>query len=186
MQYFRDNLEQEGPKTAAIRFLRWNPVWSLFYEGHLLSAEHFDQSTIGVNPDGRTLWGVLLAPAGIQVARHPTKLMKRHLSYAPIRALTFNLHHISHRGTLHVNIQYWAVPFDFHITGQGMSYQRGEGTALSGRKPTMTIDFPSPLALEIGRPDMNVTYEIELSYQSDVSDNAYVVLDAREPVFLQS
>jgi len=32
-----DNLEQQGPKTAAIQFLRWNPAWSLFYEGHLFS-----------------------------------------------------------------------------------------------------------------------------------------------------
>ena len=52
-----DNLEQQGPKTAAIQFLRWNPAWSLFYEGHLFSADNIDQSTIGVNPDGRTLWG---------------------------------------------------------------------------------------------------------------------------------
>jgi predicted O-methyltransferase YrrM len=182
-----DNLEQEGPKMAAIQFLRWNPAWSLFYKGGLFYADNIDESTICVSYDAEILWGVLLAPAGIQAARHPTKLMKRGITYAPLRAVTFNLRHTSHPGTLHLNMAYYVVPHDFHITGQGMSLRRGKGKVfVSGRESTVTINFPSPLTLEISRPDSSTCYEIELSFESEVSAHAYLVLDAREPSSFQS
>lgn len=182
-----DNLEQQGPKAAALQFLRWNPAYSLLYKGKMFSVDTIDESTIGTSEDGEVLWGVLLAPAGIQVARHPTKLVKRNIPYTPIRELLFNVRHVSHPGTLHLTMAYFALPFDFHITGRGMLLQRASTEkALSGGESTLTIDFPSPLALEITSPDVNVHYEMELSYQSDVSDNAYAVLDGREPVSLQS
>ena len=182
-----DNLEQQGPKGATIQFLRWNPAWSLLYKGYLFSADNVDQPTIGVSHDGEILWGVLLAPAGIQAAAHPTNLTKRNISYVPLRALDFNLRHISHPGTLRLDILYYAVPHDYHITGKGISLQRSKGEAcVSGRPSTVTVSFASPLALQITRPDVNVCYEIELSFESDVSSNAYVVFDSREPVLVQS
>jgi hypothetical protein len=121
---------------------------------------------------------------GFQAARHPTKLMKFGLRHAVLRGIAFSLRHVSHSSTLHVNVLYQSIPYDFHITGEGMCYQRSTGKVLvDDRSSALTVDFALPLTQPSTRSDANFICEIELTYVSDVSDNAYLLFDTCEPVF---
>ena len=183
---FVDNLEQDGPKSATLQFLRWNPAWTLFYQGKLYDAVTLDPSVITPLRDEDLLWGILLAPDGIQAARQTIKLMKRGIPYLPLRSLTFNLRRVSRPGRLHLKLLYYSVPYDFHLTSRGMSYKQAAGeTFISGKDSSATIEFPTPVSLDPAASGVNVCYELELSYRSEDAADAYVVLDAREPVVLQ-
>lgn len=183
---FVDNLEQEGPKSATLQFLRWNPAWSVLYEGRLFASHALAPEAIVYDGGEEAPWAVLLAPDGIQCARHLLKMMKRGIPYVPVRAISFALRHVTHPGRLSVNLSYYAVPFDFHITGRGMSLQRFSGTLdVPGTDEAASLAFPHGLELQIEKPDQtNVCYEIELSFQSDESPDAYILLDAHQPLSL--
>lgn len=177
-----DNLEQEGPKRAVAQFLQWNPAWSMFYKGAVYNAASLDPEMFQITYERETLWCVLLAPQGIQVARQVCKLMKRGVPYAPIAELAFKPQTVSHAGQLRANFVYYAIPYDFHITGEGMQSQRVSGTAqLTEGATHAVIRFETPLALNV-HSEMNIGYELELSYESDASKDAFIVLDAAEPV----
>lgn len=182
-----DNLEQEGPKTAVIEFLRWNPAWRLFYKGGLLSGNSIGRSTFIEDYDDQLLWGVLLAPTGIQVSTHPIKLVKRCIPYVPVHELRFNLRYLSHPGVLQVTYKYYAVPHDHHVTGRGWRECRRKVQAQLPRHASNAIvRFPTPLTLDIEPKEVNVCYEVDLHFESDASDAAYLLLDGREPLSLRS
>lgn len=183
---FVDNLEQDGPKSAMLQFLRWNPAWSVLYDRRLFAAQALDPDAIVYDGGDEPPWGVLLAPDGIQCARHPLKMMRRGIPYVPARAIRFMLSHVSHPGRLSINLSYYAVPFDFHITGRGISLQRVASTLdISDTDAAEVLTLPHPLVLQIEKPDQtNVCYEIELSFQSGASPDAYILLDARQPLTL--
>ncbi|MEJ0016634.1 MAG: class I SAM-dependent methyltransferase [Acetobacteraceae bacterium] len=183
---FVDNLEQEGPKFAVIQFLRWNPSWSLYYRGRLLSPASVSTETFREVPTDEVPWGALLAPVGLQCARNTFKIMRRGVPYVPIRALGFNLLEISDPGAIDINLSYYSVPFDFHITGQGMSLARAAGqVALAGGETSAEIVFPAPLVLAIDNPDAtNVCYEVEITFRSPRTEDAYLLLDGNAPISL--
>jgi predicted O-methyltransferase YrrM len=169
-----DDLDQEGPKTAVIQFLKWNPAWRMFCNG-----SEFAGSSADLHSASDWRWGVLVSPNGRQIAAQTTKLMKRGgISYHALNALKFGISHISHPGTLFANMCLYATPYDFHLTGEGLVLAKGRAEAnVSGTEAEVIIGFPNGLSLDITRSDVNITYELELSYRSAVSDDAHLIFD---------
>lgn len=179
-----DNMEQEGPKRAALQFLAWNPAWRLYHNGNLFDADTITGSTIIGGGDTQWAWGVLIAPDGIQIARQTSKMIKYGLPHHALGELIIDLRHVSHSGILSLNIFHGAVPFDYHLTGIGIMGRFSRSvTTISVGQPSASIKFSTPLMLELNRPDMNVWCEIEASYRSEESENAFLLLGAKEPVF---
>jgi predicted O-methyltransferase YrrM len=158
-----DNLEQDGPRSAVARFLRWNPAWRIYFQNRVSKAAGFDESLLeGISPD-KVSWGVLLSPDGIQVARHSVKFLKRGITADPIQAIRMNIRDVTSPGVLSLNVSYYAVPFDFHVTGKGMSHLRTSGKIdLPGKGGNTKVAYSPPLKLDIEKPEAtNVCYEIE-------------------------
>lgn len=182
-----DNLEQEGPKTAVIQFLRWNPAWSIFYRGGVFTKGNVSRATFTVENEREVCWGVLLPPAGLQVSANTIKLMKRGIAYVAADELHLNLQHLSHPGTLNVSFTYFSIPYDFHITGEGMcSHHHKTRIPVPALASPLKVRFPATMALAIAPEGSNVCYEAELAFEGDASDNAYILLDAAQPFSLWS
>jgi predicted O-methyltransferase YrrM len=174
-----DNLEQDGPKNAVLQFLLWHPAWRLFFDRQLWDA------TIDVTrwqATNRTFWGLLLSPTGLEVAGLGYKLMHREASYQPLRGLRFNIAHVSHPGTLHINFLYVGIPHDFHRTGTRIEQIRVIQRLPISAAIMMTAPFDTLAELPVGPDGFNFHWEVDLRYESSASDSAYLLLDAREPV----
>jgi predicted O-methyltransferase YrrM len=184
---FVDNLEQDGPRMALVQFLRWNPAWRLYFNERLYTPDDINYATFQHPEHEEVPWGVLLAPHGLQCGRQTFKIMNRGVPYVVTRSLALTLLSVSHPGTLNVNMSYYAIPFDFHVTGKGLSQVRAAGSVVLSPDDTRAeIAFPDALALQIAQPNSTtVCYEIELSFTSNLSDAAHVLLDAEQPVALR-
>lgn len=182
---FVDNLDQEGCHIAVSQFLKWNPAWKLFAQNRIVSFDTVH------SPDFSGFWGALIAPAGIQIAGGPSKFMKRSgISYTSIRGLSLNTIYTKESGNLDVNLSYYALPYDYHITGKGMIITTYKGQQKvsaneSDSKSEIIIDFPSPLILgTLDLTNMHVRYELELSYKNESTKDTYLLLDPAEPISL--
>lgn len=183
-----DNLEQRGPGDAVTKFLEWNPAWSSFCAGRLQTAASWRDaagSLVGAGY-GEDSWGVLLAPPGLQVAAHGTKITKRGLAYRPVTALRANVTGALQEGRLDVVWTYVAVPPDLHLRGTGtvLKQMAAQCTVRAGAGSAL-LEFDSPVTLKLERPDMNILYELEMIYRATDPD-AYLLLDAEEPIVLVS
>ena len=184
-----DNLEQDGPKTAALQFLRWNPAWAFFCQGKVLTTQDGAASTSAWvdEVDESVIWGVLLSPAGLQVAAQSTKLSKRDIPERSLSCLRFHVRHVSHPGSLLVNLSYYAVPYDFSITGVGIESTRNKRTiSVTGNESLIDVTFAPAVALNATCQNVNVCYELELAFRSEHSPEAYLLLDGGEPITLIS
>ena len=176
-----DNLEQEGPKRAILQFLRWNPAWKLFYAGKICGSD-VDQKTVRA---ADAVWGALLSPQGIQIAGMGNKILKRGLQYKPLKGLQFNVSKVSHEGTIFINMVYCAVPYDFHVSGEGMVQERiTHECNVSVGYAIVLAEFAKTINLTIPPTNMNLFYELELRYESAECEDAYILLDAEEGVLL--
>ena len=180
-----DNMEQPGPRAAALRFLEWNSGWRLFYDGMIYGGDKSSKASANhILTTPTVAWGVLLSPNGIQVASQDSKLNKLCLTYKPLNALRFNIVEASHPGTLHANFLYYAMPHDYHITGKGIVYQRVvQECDIKEADSAATMEFPLEVQLDFSADSMNLFYELELRYDTNMN-NGYLLLDAGEPVTL--
>lgn len=174
-----DNLEQDGPRSAAVMFLQWNPAWALYFDGKLIDEASAEASISQVNDN----WGALIAPEGIQVSFLPSKLYERNLPNRPIHGIKFNITKISKPGTLHFNLIYLGVPDDFHITGKGLENRRVVSSLeFSLENPNSVANF-DPLVLEVPE-GAAIVCEIELRYEGE--RNSFVLLSPEEPFTLMA
>src|SRR5206468_573781 len=99
-----DNMDQEGPRQAAARFLQWNPAWRLYAAGKVFDAglDYADLAPV--------TWGVLLAPRGVQVSQMAFKFFERAVPHRTIRGIKFHAVESSGPGTLAVKLNYHAYP----------------------------------------------------------------------------
>ncbi|MBV9119384.1 MAG: class I SAM-dependent methyltransferase [Chloroflexi bacterium] len=179
-----DNLEQEGPRSAVAQFLRWNPAWKLFQEGAISSAVDGARDLSGSNRE-EPCWGVLFAPPGLQVSAQASKLTKRDLPYKPLEQIQFNVCEVSQPGTLHLNLSYFAVPFNFHLTGTGMTSERIILDAPVQDASPIALTISPPATLDLPRTGSYVCYEAELTFHS-ADASGYLLLDAHDPLQLLS
>ena len=169
-----DNMDQEGPRQAAARFLQWNPAWRLFAAGRLFdsSLRYADLAPV--------TWGLLLAPRGIQVSQMAFKFFERSVPHRVIRGVKFNAVEASGPGTLAVKLNYHAYPFDYHLTGTDMVQQvrTGEVRVRPGEAPVLW--FAEPAELVLPHREYNVNYELEALFTPDAGAG-YVLLDKDQP-----
>jgi predicted O-methyltransferase YrrM len=169
-----DNMDQEGPRQAAARFLQWNPAWRLFAGGRLFDAglSYADLAPV--------TWGLLLAPRGLQVSQMAFKFFERGVENRVIAGIKFHAVGASAPGTLAVKLNYHAYPYDYHLTGTGMVQAVRTGTARvrPGEAPVVAFDAPAELALS--HAEFNVNYELETLFTPDAG-GGYVLLDKDRP-----
>lgn len=179
---FVDNVEQEGPKAAVLQFLEWNPGWSVFNDGRIWTPD-FERLSVILDNGVEQRWVALLSPPGVQISPWVAKFMKRMVSYAPLEQIQLNPAFISHPGVLEINVCYYAVPHDYHLTGTGLEYVRSKDRVAvvpeAGQPPL--VHFDPPLTLNLTRRDINVACELELRFRSEETSRAYMLLDAAAP-----
>ncbi|HEY9792386.1 MAG TPA: class I SAM-dependent methyltransferase [Candidatus Obscuribacterales bacterium] len=174
-----DNMEQYGPRAAALQFLEWNPAWQMYYDGSVLSGDHRDKLS------GDVLWSVLIAPEGVQVGRTGVKFHKLgEASGAPISGITLRTSPTKTGGTLQAEMTYYCVPWDYHRTGEGMSHAHSTATltVVDGQKNVL-VEFEQPLSIDASEPGVNIWYQLELSFVGNDS-NAHLLLDAKRPLVI--
>jgi predicted O-methyltransferase YrrM len=179
-----DNLEQDGPRQATVQFLRWNPAWLLHAEGVFYDADVCDAELAArMNPAHD--WGVLISPEGIQICPTTRKFMSRKLSYKAVRGVRLNVRQLTCPGRLNVKFDYYATPYDFHLTGQGMVHKLARcSLPCSEFEPVMIPRFTDPVELTIGYSPYNLTCELELTFVPEDGESGYLLLDAEKPTEL--
>jgi hypothetical protein len=177
-----DNMEQQGPRLAVLQFLRMNPAWKLYYRDQIWTGA---ASALELKPRGTaTMWGVLIAPAGVQVTATGRRFRGRLRSYAPITELTMNVSRASGPTRLDLHFTYIGHPYDHHLTAKGVLVSHREMSVTVG--PTaeaMRIEFDPPVSLAVDRPDINFQYRIDATV---ADEGGYVLLDAEKPFELKS
>jgi predicted O-methyltransferase YrrM len=172
-----DNMEQDGPRSAVSTFLSWNPAWTLFYDGKLLSGA----SAEGSISEASVSWSVLLPPEEIQISRLSRKLNQYGLRNERISGIKFDIRQASGPGELHFFLIYQGFSPDFHITGKGHQNTNVVGTLqISPGNLTGVVNF-DPLVLNVPA-DSNISCELELRFQGE--QNAFVLLSSEAPFTL--
>jgi hypothetical protein len=176
-----DNLEQEGPRQAAVQFLHWNPAWSLVADGAVYDANNAGQELAGFT--GK--WGVLVGPGGIQISQTTTKFTKNHCVYKPVRGVRLTVRALSSPGQLNVNLSYYSVPYDFHVTGQGMVHKAASTSLACLRfEPSIEPLFADTVELNIPYNPYNLIQEIEATFTPEDGQPGYLLLEAENPIEL--
>ncbi len=171
-----DNMEQNGPRQAALQFLRWNPAWSLYVRGVVYDASVSD-AELDKALEGSQGWGILISPKDIPVTRTARKFAKAHIPYQSIHGLKLNIRDQTGPGQVVVSLHYFAIPFDYHISGTGMVYKEAACTSpCMAPDSSMVAWFEQVVELELGTGQMNVQYELELTFIPD-DPQGYMLLD---------
>jgi predicted O-methyltransferase YrrM len=184
-----DNLEQDGPREAVQCFLQRNPAWKLFFYGDIINTNKNlkplpkpDQSK-----NKKLYWGALLAPLGIPISSHVFKMSQRNIKERRIKCIRFYVDHMTSPGTFIVNMNYYATPYDFHITGKGIiAERRMHSVNVLSTDKEIDVIFDPPLNCGSEKSDMNISYEMELVYCCDSPENDYLLLNSKMPVVLMS
>jgi hypothetical protein len=171
-----DNMDQEGPRQAAARFLEWNPAWRLSAGGRLFDSRLSQADLAGVN------WGVLLAPRGIQVSQMAFKFFEKGAAHRTIQGIQFNVIESSGPGMISVKLNYYASPFDYHLTGAGLvqAIRTADFPTRPGLAPVAVFESPAELALP--SVEYNISYELEVLFTPrQLSTSGYILLDKDQP-----
>jgi predicted O-methyltransferase YrrM len=170
-----DNMDQEGPRQAAARFLKWNPAWQLYAADRLfdVNLNYADLAPVA--------WGVLLAPRGIQVSRMAFKFLERAVPHRTIRGIKFHAIESSGPGTLAVKLNYHACPYDYHLTGTNMVQELRTGEVRTGPGQAPVVEFATPAELVLPHAEYNVNYELEVTFTPHGRGAGYVLLDKDQP-----
>lgn len=170
-----DNMELEGPRHAVIRFLQWNAAWRLYAGGQLFGPGLSASDLTGVS------WGVLISPRGVQIAQLPVKFLERSVSNQTVHAIKFNSIESLGQGALAVHFNYFACPYDYHLTGKGIvrEFRSVSMSCQPGRVPV--IEFESPAELVLPNHEYNVNYELEVLFTPKNGRAGYVLLDKDQP-----
>jgi predicted O-methyltransferase YrrM len=173
-----DNLEQEGPRQAAVQFLHWNPAWSLVADGAVYNANNAGQMLAAF----AAKWGVLVGPGGIQISRTTSKFTKNHCVYKRVRGVRLNVRAIPSPGQLDVNLSYYSIPYDFHLTGQGMIHKPAHASLTCCRfEPSIEALFSDAVELTIPYSPYNLTQELEVTFTTEDGQPGYLLLEAENP-----
>lgn len=174
-----DNLEQLGPRFAVQQFLRMNPAWKLYYLGKIWSGL-INPRDLDVPKNTEVAWGILIAPAHLQVAMKGRKFSGRLPRTEIIEGVRLHF-----RATpaapveMAVNLIYNGWPHDYHITGKGaVGLHRDATIAIGLGAETIDIAFDPPGRLPPHNPPVNLTYQLELTL---LDEDACVLLDAESP-----
>ena len=125
-------------------------------------------------------WGVLVAPAGVQVSATAMKSFEYNVPYQPIRAVRFHVAAASGPGTLSVKLNYHAHPQSYSVSGEGLVIDLrtsvvpvcGAGDALAAFDPPAGFPLPAnPI----------VVREMEVSFTPAGGGRGFVLLDAARP-----
>ena len=171
-----DNMDQQGPTQAAIRFMGWNPAWKLFAGGRIYDSASSALAALSAKPVG---WGVLLAPRGIQIADMAYKQYERSVPNRIIKGVHLNVIDSSGPGTITVNLNYHAYPYDYHLTGTGIVQEiRSAGASHSPGHATR-VEFAAA-ELVLASSEFNVNRELEVIF-APRSGSGYLLLDPNEP-----
>ena len=173
-----DNMDQDGPRQAAAQFLEWNPAWRLFAGGKLYHAGDPVNAELTASPVG---WGVLVAPAGVQVSGTVMKSFEHGVPYQPIRAVRFHVAAVSGPGTLSVKLNYHASPRSYSVTGVGLVIDlRTTTVPVSGAGDALAA-FDPPAGFPLPEPEAIVVREMEVSFTPADGGRGYVLLEAQRP-----
>jgi predicted O-methyltransferase YrrM len=171
-----DNMDQDGPRQAAVQFLDWNPAWRLFAGGRVYRSG--GPVDLADRPVG---WGVLVAPAGVQVAGPALKSFEHDVPYQPIRAVRFHVREASGPGTLAVKLNYHAYPRDFSVTGRGLVIDLRTGSVEVDGPGAAVVGFDPPAALPLPAGKPVVVREMEVTFTPAGDGRGHVLLDADRP-----
>jgi len=173
-----DNMDQDGPRQAAAQFLDWNPAWRLFAGGKLYHAGDPVNAELAAHPVG---WGVLVAPAGVQVSGTAMKSYEHCVPYQPIRAVRFHVSAASGPGTLAVKLNYHASPRSYSVTGEGLVIDLRTATVPVVGAGDAVAAFDPPAGFPLPEADAIVVREMEVSFTPAGGGRGFVLLDAARP-----
>ena len=173
-----DNMDQDGPRQAAAQFLDWNPAWRLFAGGRLYRAGDAVNAALTASPVG---WGVLVAPAGVQVSATAMKVFEYNVAYQPIRAVRFHVAAASGPGTLAVKLNYHAYPQSYSVRGEGLVIDLRTSAALVTGAGDALAAFDPPAGFPLPAPNPIVVREMEVSFTPAGGGRGFVLLDATRP-----
>lgn len=174
-----DNMDQDGPRQAAAQFLEWNPAWRLFAGGKLYAAGDPVDADLTARPVG---WGVLVAPAGVQVSGTALKTYEHDVAYQPIRAVRFHVVAASGPGVLAVKLNYHAFPQSYSVRGEGLVIDlRTAAVPVPGAGDAVAA-FDPPAGFPLPAPHPIVVREMEVSFTPAGGGRGFVLLDAGRPV----
>lgn len=178
-----DNLEQAGPSGAVCRFLAQNPAWMFFYQGQFHAEPSPDLFLLSGD---EILWGVLIAPDALQVAGQVTKFTGHGCPDIPIKSLELKTAAPYPAGILHANFVYYAVPFDYHLTGQGVVRSKRQQLVqvLPAGHGSVILVLPEEIKLALTREDVNIGYQLELWFAGE-DKRDFLLLDSQNPLVLK-
>lgn len=172
-----DDMEQDGPRLAALHFLRMNPAWKLFYRGDILTSRIAARDLL---PPAH--WGVLIAPPHTQITMNGRRFRAKLSSPGLISGLKLNVRDASGPVEMRVDFLHVVRPDDYPNSGKGQKLTK---RVLSVRTTpgTHVLDVPFEEPVPPGRTDMNVSYVLGISA---LDEGGYVLLDGQQPYALQT
>jgi predicted O-methyltransferase YrrM len=169
-----DNVEQAGPAMAVGSFLSRYRAWRLFSQ----SGRPLDPSFPESVPDASG--AILLSPGGVEISPIPYKFHFYGLDRTEIRNIALRLVPTSARGTVSVSANLHSVPYNLHLTGEGLVFKIAHlSSDVRPHADHLDLTFDG-LAIQPFTEEGNINLELEVRFHPDREDGANIIVDVAE------